>query len=172
MSQQYVYFIRPVGMDGPVKIGCSARPTTRKASLQCWSPFPLEVVAQTEGNVRTERRFHRLFYASHSHGEWFHGTPELSVVIEAINAGTFDPATLPPYAGKLDGMQERVSSFTAIDYEYLVAVEDYWARDFRASGYIRGHVYDARTFARLKSQATKEAALKRLRDFLDERQAA
>ena len=44
-QQRYVYFIKPVGMEGPIKIGCSIMPTERLEGLAVWSPFPLEIVA-------------------------------------------------------------------------------------------------------------------------------
>lgn len=39
-----VYFVKPVGMDGPIKIGCTTTPAARIESLTIWSPFPLEVL--------------------------------------------------------------------------------------------------------------------------------
>jgi hypothetical protein len=90
-----VYFIKPVGMDGPVKIGCSRWPESRRKSLCPWSPFPLEIVAEIEGDFDLERRFHAMFLADHSHHEWFRASPELLATIAAICAGTFDVATLP-----------------------------------------------------------------------------
>lgn len=90
-----VYFIKPIGMDGPVKIGSSGSPDRRRRSLQTWSPFPLEIVAEIDGGVHLERRFHARFRLSHQNREWFAATPELRAVIAAINAGTFDIETLP-----------------------------------------------------------------------------
>lgn len=90
-----VYFIKPIGMDGPVKIGCSRWPEQRRDTLATWSPFPLEVVAELEGDLLLERRFHAKFLPQHLHREWFNFTPELGEVIAAICAGTFDHETLP-----------------------------------------------------------------------------
>ena len=83
-----VYFIKPIGMEGPIKIGCSFSPTARRETLETWSPFALEIVAEIEGEFRLERQFHALFSDSHQRREWFTATP-------AINAGTFDKTTLP-----------------------------------------------------------------------------
>lgn len=91
-----VYFIRPIGMNGPVKIGCSYRPEQRSNALDTWSPFPLEIVAEIGGDFAIERRFHALFKGSHQRREWFNWTPEMESVIEQINAGTFDLSSLPP----------------------------------------------------------------------------
>jgi len=90
-----VYFIKPIGMDGPIKIGCSAAPDTRRSTLETWSPFPLEIIAEIEGGEQLERRFHAKFTAQHKSREWFSVSADLLVTIEAINAGTFEIETLP-----------------------------------------------------------------------------
>jgi len=91
-----VYFIKPVGMDGPIKIGCSISPDGRRKSLQFWSPFPLEIIAEIDGDMRLERRFHARFQHLFQGREWFRVAPELLDAIERINAGTFDIGGLPP----------------------------------------------------------------------------
>lgn len=91
-----VYFIKPIGMDGPIKIGCSIAPDRRRSSLELWSPFPLEIVAEYEGGNAIERRFHAMFASDHVHHEWFNRTDRLVGVIKAIKAGTFDLESLPP----------------------------------------------------------------------------
>lgn len=90
-----VYFIRAIGMQGPIKIGCSFSPTGRRKALEAWSPLPLEIIAEIEGGHDIERRFHQRFLASHKAYEWFHWTQELQDTIDAISAGTFDVASLP-----------------------------------------------------------------------------
>lgn len=90
-----VYFIKPIGMDGPIKIGCSWAPDHRREGLETWSPFPLELLATIEGTGQLERQFHALFADDHSHKEWFRVTPELLGVIAAVQAGTFDISSLP-----------------------------------------------------------------------------
>lgn len=90
-----VYFIKPIGMDGPVKIGSSKYPSQRKYALETWSPFPLHVVAEIEGGRELEGRFHALFFDLHERMEWFRASPEIDRVIDQINAGTFDVSTLP-----------------------------------------------------------------------------
>jgi hypothetical protein len=87
MSQgTFVYFIKPVGFDGPIKIGCSRHPTTRLAQLATWSPFPLEVIATFPGDQRDEKFLHGCFVESHTHHEWFLVTPLLKATIEKIVA--------------------------------------------------------------------------------------
>lgn len=90
-----VYFIKPMGMDGPIKVGCSVSPDNRRRTLETWSPFPLEVVAEVAGDFDLERRFHALFIETHIRREWFGWSRRIATVIAAINAGTFDVSTLP-----------------------------------------------------------------------------
>lgn len=90
-----VYFIRPAGMDGPVKVGSSMSPDNRLATLDTWSPFALEIVAEIAGDRDLEWRFHAYFEASHQRREWFHGSRQMDETIAAIQAGTFDPSVLP-----------------------------------------------------------------------------
>lgn len=85
--KKFVYFIKPIGADGPVKIGFSEAPKKRLEQLSVWSPVPLEVVATHPGDVMLEKKLHEYFRASHSHREWFHITPELSRLIQAISSG-------------------------------------------------------------------------------------
>lgn len=90
-----VYFIKPVGLDGPIKIGCSVAPDSRRSTLETWSPFALEIVAEIEGGFALEARFHALFQETHQRREWFGTSRRLQAVIAAINAGTFNVETLP-----------------------------------------------------------------------------
>lgn len=83
----YVYFIRPVGMDGPVKIGCSWDPEGRLATLGTWSPLPLEIALKIEGDFNTEKHLHNHFAADHSHHEWFRASAELLRVMASLKAG-------------------------------------------------------------------------------------
>lgn len=81
-----VYFIRPVGMDGPIKIGCSRLPSERLVALAMWSPFPLELVGMAPGSFRDERFLHGCFCDLHLHHEWFSFSPFLGETIDAILA--------------------------------------------------------------------------------------
>lgn len=92
----FVYFMRPIGADGPVKIGCSVAPDSRIKTYQAWSPVPLELVATIPGKWAIEWAFHARFAHLRTHHEWFRASPELTETIEAIRAGTFDLTSLPP----------------------------------------------------------------------------
>lgn len=83
----FVYFIRPVGMDGPVKIGCSGLLQDRMRSLATWSPFPLEIAAVAPGDLKTERQVHHAFADLHSHHEWFRADPRITDCIEKLRSG-------------------------------------------------------------------------------------
>jgi hypothetical protein len=98
-----VYFIRPVGALGPVKIGHANNPHERLRDCQAHSPVALEIaailpVAETGKRVmqlHMERRFHIKYADSRLHHEWFAATPELLADIGAVNGGTFDAESLP-----------------------------------------------------------------------------
>lgn len=87
MTTRYVYFIRPVGLDGPVKIGCSEAPKRRLASLMSWSPLELELVAAVPGGFDLERNIHECFSDLHSHREWFKASPRLTAALLKIASG-------------------------------------------------------------------------------------
>lgn len=93
--QHHVYFIRPVGMDGPVKIGCSVHTGKRLQDLTVWSPYRLEIVATIPGDTALERRFHHAFLADRLHSEWFAASSRLTQVMAEVAAGVFDVDGLP-----------------------------------------------------------------------------
>lgn len=83
----YVYFIKPVGMDGPIKIGCSGVPEQRLLSLAMWSPFPLEIIVTIKGGIRLEKNIHECFSYLHSHHEWFAADDRLISAIDLLKRG-------------------------------------------------------------------------------------
>lgn len=82
-----VYFLKPVGMDGPIKIGCGFEPRERLGSYMALSPYPLEIILTIPGNLALERNIHDCFIDCHSHSEWFRAEPRLLAAIEALKAG-------------------------------------------------------------------------------------
>lgn len=82
-----VYFIKPVGADGPIKIGCSRWPDDRLLNIANWSPVPIEIMASGVGSHELERFIHRMFAATRSHKEWFHATPALTSSIARVADG-------------------------------------------------------------------------------------
>lgn len=105
----YIYFIKPVGMDGPIKIGCSATTDQRLCDLAMWSPFPLEVMGKTPGTLKDEGFLHRCFSEYHSHHEWFYFTPALGETIKKILASSLDEVrgSLTPKKSIRRGRQKR-----------------------------------------------------------------
>lgn len=87
MTGKNVYFIKPVGMPGPIKIGCSIFVEHRLLQLMVWSPIPLEVLYTEPGTHDLERNLHRCFADYHSHLEWFHPGERLVKAIERLKAG-------------------------------------------------------------------------------------
>lgn len=85
---KFVYFIKPIGMAGPIKIGCAVNPVNRLCGLITWSPFPLEILVTIPGDYTLERNIHHCLADTHSHREWFHPSEKLSGLIAALKAGT------------------------------------------------------------------------------------
>lgn len=110
--QSYVYFLRPVGAEGPVKIGQSRYPTVRLHTFSSWSPVELEIAAHTPGGRGLEARLHATFATSRTHGEWFSASPELSDLIDQIQRGTFDADSLPANRVSGDSNWTDVSRFS------------------------------------------------------------
>jgi hypothetical protein len=102
-----VYFVKPVGQAGPIKVGHSTDVEKRLRELGKWSPVPLEVAATIEAppnggytfsrGPRFERRFHIRYAPFRLHFEWFEAHPLILSDIEAINAGTFRSSCLPAW---------------------------------------------------------------------------
>lgn len=82
-----VYILRPVGLPGPVKIGCSKAPEARLATIAAWSPIRLEIVAIINGGHELEVALHKRFARLALHGEWFGVDAELQAVIDKAAAG-------------------------------------------------------------------------------------
>lgn len=111
-----VYFIKPIGMDGPIKIGCSRSPYKRLDSLELWSPFRLELLTDIAGDGPLERQFHAMFAEDHIHHEWFAWSPRLEWTIQSIKRGAFNLASLPDPAHL--PRRERDTSYTTPAWRY------------------------------------------------------
>jgi hypothetical protein len=98
-KQRYVYFMRPIGGDGRIKIGCSYVPARRLVELARHSAYLTELVAVAPGDFSTERALHDFFAADRLHSEWFRSSPELLRVIDLMSRGvSFADATAPELA--------------------------------------------------------------------------
>ena len=93
-----IYFMRPIGMKGPVKVGCSVIPVGRLKSLDIWSPFPLEIIATVPGEHNHERALHWHLKEHRLHGEWFSPNSKLDALLTHIGRlGTLPPLEAAPY---------------------------------------------------------------------------
>lgn len=93
-----VYFMRPIGMAGPVKVGCSVMPKDRLKALDIWSPFPLEIIASAPGSHCNERAVHWHLRDDRLHGEWFRWSERLSALVSHVQrAGSLPPLEASPY---------------------------------------------------------------------------
>ena len=79
---KHVYFLRPVGQLGPIKIGCSKLPQSRLDSVTIWSPMRLEFICSVPGSHTEERTLHGMFAKHRVHGEWFGASKELLTLID------------------------------------------------------------------------------------------
>src|SRR3546814_7865437 len=100
-----VYFIRPIGQAGPVKIGCSVGPNKRRHELETWSPVPLEIVAEIDGGFVIERRFHAKFHDTHERREWFTWSQGLDDTITdrkntRLNSSHYYASLIPSFSAK------------------------------------------------------------------------
>lgn len=108
-----IYFVKPVGMDGPVKIGITKNVEKRLMALSVWSPFPLEIIVWVPGTLEDEKLLHSTFADSHSHREWFAVTPELTDAIEKIKRGTPIVEAINPPAEQRSIRKRRVAPVSA-----------------------------------------------------------
>ena len=76
-----IYFIKPKGKQGPIKIGHTKNIKKRFANIQNMNPFALELVATKSGTKSLEKFLHKKF-KERQHGEWFTPTPQLLKYIE------------------------------------------------------------------------------------------
>lgn len=125
-----VYFIRPIGKVGPVKIGCSVAPTVRAQTLSK-RDLKLEVAAHLPGGFFMERQFHTLFLDLHVGKEWFAWTPEMGRVIEAICRGDFDPSILPAKPVRLPRKEIEYTPERRADMAFKAKRTAAWKRHWR-----------------------------------------
>lgn len=86
-SLRYVYFMRPIGADGRIKIGCSYKPASRLVAIAVHSPYQLEIIGVGKGSIPDEQLLHEYFAADRLHSEWFRASDELHQVIDLMGQG-------------------------------------------------------------------------------------
>jgi hypothetical protein len=84
VDQYTIYFIKPIGMTGPIKIGLSGNPKKRLNEYRAWSPFVLEMIGTVPGNWDDEQFLHECLADDHSHGEWFRPSQRVRDVVEHV----------------------------------------------------------------------------------------
>lgn len=132
----FVYFVKPVGQLGPIKVGHSIYPPSRLVSLQTWSPVELELVSQFEGSLETERAIHERFAQWQVRGEWFEPVDDLVSLAHGIRDGLSidDLVDLSIKTGKLFRKPNTKSPKAMIVGSYKLRVER--ARQY--AGGVRG----------------------------------
>lgn len=69
-----IYFFQEED-DGPIKIGHSSDPLTRRGQLQTGNPRELKTLGVMVGNVNVESQLHEQFAPYRIRGEWFESVP-------------------------------------------------------------------------------------------------
>jgi hypothetical protein len=82
-SETLVYFLRE-SLEGPVKVGRSKDPWSRRDQLQTGNPKELRVLGCCFGNPEFENAIHQAFKDAHIRGEWFRSTEDLVSLINEI----------------------------------------------------------------------------------------
>lgn len=82
--RQLIYFLRPKGEQGPIKIGLSRKPASRLRTYEIWSPAILELAASCHAHMNSEQFLHRHFLGDYLHGEWFEWSEELQQLIDHV----------------------------------------------------------------------------------------
>lgn len=132
----YVYFLKPVGQAGPIKVGHSICPMDRLDSLRTWSPIDLEIIASFKGPREIETAIHHRFAHCHLRGEWFEPVAELVSLAVGIRDGgkLEDLVDLSIKTGKLFRRPNTKSPEAKIVGTYKVRVDrarQYASRDMR-----------------------------------------
>lgn len=102
-----IYFIRPRGFTGPVKIGVTRSIESRLASLQTGNHLPLYVWRTFEGNARVEEIVHWRFAAQRIRGEWFDYHPDMDTYEPNLEDITAKMAPYTPVEERLP-LHERI----------------------------------------------------------------
>ena len=71
-----IYFMR-AGNDGPIKIGHSGNPESRRKNLQTAHYHELEIIGVMPDDADVEGRLKKQFAAHRIRGEWFEPVPEI-----------------------------------------------------------------------------------------------
>ncbi len=84
---RFVYFVAGGGL---VKIGVANDPLGRLGELMVGSPIRLELLATVPGGRELEKALHSILESERSHGEWFHLTPRIQLLIDTARTRTHE----------------------------------------------------------------------------------
>lgn len=87
----HVYFIRPKGEAGPIKIGKSCSPLERLKKLQIGNPNELELWGAVDADLYPEWWWHQELEPWCVRGEWFSASPQVLSYIEDGLSGRLEP---------------------------------------------------------------------------------
>jgi hypothetical protein len=82
-----VYFARPVGALGPIKIGMTRGPVERLRQLSVIEKRQIDFIHIMEGDGKLEHALFRCFADIHERGEWFKPHWRLIGFIEQLKSG-------------------------------------------------------------------------------------
>lgn len=85
--QKHVYFARPVGAVGPIKIGVSQHVESRMVQLSRAEGRKIEPMHVVDGGNKLEHALFHCFADIHLRGEWFHPHWRLVGFIEQLRDG-------------------------------------------------------------------------------------
>lgn len=83
-AKSVVYFVHAIG-SGRVKIGWAKDFLSRLHTLNCDSPFPVEVLLTIPGKSEDEKLYHEMFKEHKAHNEWFTYGGRLREFVEQKN---------------------------------------------------------------------------------------
>jgi hypothetical protein len=104
----FIYFAKPVGSDGPIKIGRTRDPQKRLRSMNADSPVELEFAAVAEAEFEDEAKLHRQFDNCHLRGSWFAASPGITRAI-ALIAGGYSARAVIDNDSHADSHRSRVN---------------------------------------------------------------
>lgn len=125
----FLYFVKPVGQAGPIKIGHSVNPARRVRELACEVGRKLQLVAQCPARRIDESYMHWRHRHHHLCGEWFEPTPRIMADAERAAHGilpSWGRYCIGSYAARTYAKFQRLwHPFLLVDYGGALCAEDF-----------------------------------------------
>lgn len=97
----YIYFMR-IGLNGPIKIGLSENPESRRGKLQTALPWRIRLLGTQPGQTaRNETELHQRFYHLRLMGEWFNPADELLEYVRRYSIA-YDESEEPYFSSRFN----------------------------------------------------------------------